>query len=382
MSSLHPARRSAERFNSLLDNERESTSDVRHAHLLGLVNSLQTLPRVDARPAFVSDLRGQLMVAAETELVPSDAANALRLADRLTVPTRRTPRERRIAAAIGGFALVGATTSMAVAAQGALPGDVLYPLKRAIENAEAGFSVSDGAKGNTILANASGRLDEVSALARQSDVDAEAVTTTLNEFAQQATQASELLLADYQVTGSESSINELRDFTAASIQELAALEAIIPTGAEAALLEAAHTLFEIDSVAGNLCPLCESPGIVEIPVPLLASGDIAMDQAQVAAAAAADAKQSGKKPAGGSSVLPTEATAPAIDNEPVTVPGAGPGTGPSGGKGGKGDNQPQNPNLPGNPSLPTSLPSVKVPPVGEIASGLGDVVDGISGNKG
>ena len=212
MSSLHPARRSAERFNSLLEDEqRGAVRDSRDAELLELVGALQSVSRAEARPAFVADLRERLMLAAETELVVPDSPAAL--TDRLTVRTRRTPRERRLAVALGGIAIVGATTSMAVAAQGALPGDVLYPLKRAMENAEAGFSVSDEAKGSTILENASGRLDEVDRLTQEDEVDAAAVSQTLTAFADQATEASELLIADYEATGSEDSINDLRDFT-------------------------------------------------------------------------------------------------------------------------------------------------------------------------
>ena len=231
------------------------------------------------------------MLAAETELVVPDSPAAL--TERLTVRTRRTPRERRLAVALGGFAIVGATTSMAVAAQSALPGDVLYPLKRAMENAEAGFSVSDEAKGTTILENASGRLDEVDELTQQDEVDAVAVSQTLTAFADQATEASELLIADYEATGSEDSINDLRDFTSASIETLAVLEEVIPADAEQALLDAAQVLFEIDSLAANLCPLCESTGITEIPVPLLASGDTRLDDAAVAAAA--DRRRAGRQ---------------------------------------------------------------------------------------
>ena len=78
---------------------------------------------------------------------------------------------------------------MAVAAQSALPGDALYPLKRAMENAEAGFRVSDDAKGATILANATGRLDEVDQLTSEGEGSAADIEQTLNTFADQATEA-------------------------------------------------------------------------------------------------------------------------------------------------------------------------------------------------
>jgi hypothetical protein len=380
MSSLHPARRGAERFNSLLDGEREAVRAPRDVELLELVDALQSVPPAAARPAFVADLRERLVLAAATELVVPDSPAAL--AERLTVGSRRTPRERRLAVALGGFAIVGATTSMAVAAQSAIPGDVLYPVKRAMENAEAGISVSDEAKGSTILENASGRLDEVDQLAHQDEVDAVAVSETLTTFADQATEASELLMADYAATGSEDSINELRDFASSSIEQLAVLEEVIPEAAEQALLDAAQVLFEIDSLAANLCPLCDSEGITGIPVQLLASGDTRLDDAAVAAGAepAEDDSAPGKgdKPDKGDKDPVTTATEPVPDpTDPLQLPtqdADGDGTG---------DGQPQIPLGTATVTIPTSLPSVGVPEVDEVVSevveGVNDVVGGLTG---
>jgi Domain of unknown function (DUF5667) len=381
MSSLHPARRSAERFNSLLEGEQggdvRDSRDSRDAELLELVGALQSVSRAEARPAFVADLRERLMLAAETELVVPDSPAAL--TDRLTVRTRRTPRERRLAVALGGIAIVGATTSMAVAAQGALPGDVLYPLKRAMENAEAGFSVSDEAKGSTILENASGRLDEVDRLTQEDEVDSAAVSQTLTTFADQATEASELLIADYEATGSEDSINDLRDFTSASIATLAVLDGVIPAEAEQALLAAAQVLFEIDSLAANLCPVCESLGITEIPVPLLASGDTTLDDAAVQVAVVEEVVKPVKdtKPGNGDKGPLTGQTETAIEttpDDPIQLPTQG-ANGNGNGQNGNGNGQPQNP-LGSGLAIPTSLPSVGVPEVDQVVE---DVLEGVNG---
>ena len=113
----------------------------------------------------MADLRERLMVAAEPSCPVAPAGERDDVA-RLTIKPRRTRRERRVGIALGAVAIIGATTSMAVASQGAIPGDALYPVKRAIENTQAGFSVGDDAKGETILGNASGRLDEVDELTR------------------------------------------------------------------------------------------------------------------------------------------------------------------------------------------------------------------------
>lgn len=259
MTPVFSARRRAEEFDSLLERPAASElTDARYARFLEIVSDLRATPPVEARPEFVSDLRGQLMLAAQTQLVPAEQA-------KLQLPARR-PRDRRIAAAVGGLAIVGATTSMAMAAQTALPGEVLYPLKRAIENVEAGLSVDEGAKGSTMLVNASGRLDEVSELSREGVVgDTPVIADTLNTFTEQATTASDLLLSDYASTGNESSISDLRDFTSLSMETLAALENLVPTEARDELLHAARVLSQIDSEARQACPDCGGVGITEIP---------------------------------------------------------------------------------------------------------------------
>lgn len=259
MTPVFSARRRAEEFNSLIEHSTgNDLTDARYAEFLEIVSALRTTPPVQARPAFVNSLREQLMLAAETELVPSEES-------RLALPARR-PRDRRIAAVVGGFAIVGATTTMAMAAQSALPGDVLYPLKRAIENVETGISVNEGQKGSTMLANASGRLDEVSALSRSSSLqDTTVIADTLNTFTEQATVASDLLLSDYASTGNESSISDLRDFTSLSMATLAALEDLVPADAHDELLHAARVLTQIDAEAEQACPGCGGDGITEIP---------------------------------------------------------------------------------------------------------------------
>jgi hypothetical protein len=161
---------------------------------------------------------------------------------------------------------------MAVASQSALPGDALYPVKRAIENTQAGVRVSDDAKGETILNNASGRLDEVDELTQRSNPDASLVGSTLNTFSDQATQAADLLMSDFEQNGHESSIQALQEFTAQSMNTLGGLEQSIPTAAEGALLNAAQVLFTIDSAADQICPDCGA-GLTEIPPQLLASDD-------------------------------------------------------------------------------------------------------------
>jgi hypothetical protein len=274
MTPVIGARRRAEEFNSLVeDTSTGGLHDARYADCLGIVASLRDVPAAQPRPEFVSGLRERLMIEAETVLVVS-AEEA-----RLTLPgrqkSRRTARERRIAAVAVGAAMVGATTSMAMAAQSALPGDALYPLKQLIEGAQTGIAVNEADKGATLLENASGRLAEVTALSRDGgSADGEVIADTLNTFTRQSIEASDLLLADYATTGNTKSIAELRDFTGQSMETLAGLEAVVPDQARDELLRAARILTQIDAQAQQACPSCGGDGISDIPAILTSSYDV------------------------------------------------------------------------------------------------------------
>src|SRR4051794_15558932 len=223
------AQRRADDFNTVLEHAATGSpgeaGTTRDAELLELVGALRAVPDPQPRPEFVADLRSRLMTEAETVLVPSDVS-------RLQLPARRTTRERRIAAVVGGLAIVGASTSVAMASQSALPGESLYPIKRVIESAHTGLSVGEARKGSLELSNATSRLDEVSDLTADTDrADDERVARTLGTFTDQATAGADLLLADYAHTGREASIAELRDFASASLDQLADLEPAIPYAA-------------------------------------------------------------------------------------------------------------------------------------------------------
>lgn len=269
MTSVFSVRRRAEEFHTLVeDTSTGSSRDARLADCLHLVTMMRELTPVAPSPAFTAMLREQLMDAADAMLLPSLDTQ------RLTLPSRRTARDRRIAALVGGFAIVGASTSLAVAASTALPGEMLYPLKRAMESAETGVHLSNEGKGASLLANATDRLAEVTALSRTGDLgESVMIADTLATFSDQALQASGLLLDDYAETGDEGSIEELRDFTSTSMQTLTQLEALLPEEAQDELVYAAQVLGEIDAAAAQACPACAG-GITQIPAALMSAGQV------------------------------------------------------------------------------------------------------------
>lgn len=387
MTSVFAAKRRAEEFNLLVEDA--STGDLRDARyveFLELVGALRETPRVEARPEFVANLREALMAEAESALARVPTTTARTVNDRLTVAPRRTARERRFAVAIGGFAIVSATTSMAVASQSALPGDVLYPLKRAIENAHTGFSVDDSSKGSTLLANASGRLDEVDALTREGadDGDAAAIADTLGTFSAQASEASDLLMADYQNNGHEGSITELRDFTASALDSLTNLESVVPEGARGALITAAQTMVQIATQAESLCPTCGGASIDVIPPFATAvADDLLNNVASVFTVDAADSVKPRHK-----HKHPVETGQAPID-EPVDVTNAdGPtvtdpaDTSDDTTKGGRHNHGTLGDILDGDGDdtvLPSEVPDLG--PVDDVLDGVGDVLGGVLGSS-
>ena len=260
MTPVFAARKRAEEFAALVEDLSTSRADdARYAELLDVVAAMRETPAPEARPEFVADLRAQLMAEAETALVPADTS-------RLTLPPRKPARERRIAAAVGGLALVGATTSVAMAAQSALPGDALYPVKRAIESVQTGLSVDEGQKGSTMLGNAGDRLAEVEELSQSGDPqDSVVIADTLNDFTDQTVQASDLLISDYEQTGDQADIDQLRDFTSRSLDQLTALESTVPADARDELMHAAQVLIAVDGAAQQACPSCDGSGITKVP---------------------------------------------------------------------------------------------------------------------
>jgi hypothetical protein len=381
MTPAFTSRRRAEEFTSLVESTGGLT-DARDADLLELVEAMRSVPPVEARPAFVAQLREQLMLAADSALAPDPDAE---VRARLTVAPRRTPRERRLAVAIGGLAIVGATTSMAMAAQTALPGDTLYPLKRAIENARAGVQVDEGDRGSTLLRNASGRLHEVDELTQDRADDSDAIAETLQDFTDQASAASDVLITAYESTGEEASIAELREFAATSLVELEALQGLVPDGARGALIQAVQVLGQIDDQAVYACPTC-APDVTRLPASVI--DPVAEFTSEILGPAAAPAGGTGRPDAGGAGdkgdeggrsngVTGAGGQTPGT-TEPPTVPTPPTGTTPPAGTGGAEPTPPPDPLGTIRDGLKDGTNNGQQPPPSP-SPGLDDVIGDLTG---
>lgn len=262
-------RRRAADFDALVEGSSTGRADPSYAGLLEVVGALRAVPEVAPRTDFVTDLRSRLMVEAAAALVPSSVDDErLRLAPRRAADRPRHPR--RVAALVSGVAVAGVTTSMAFAAQTALPGDLLYPVKRGVETVHAAVAFDNAQRGGTVLASARDRLDEVSQLSAEGH-DSSQVAPTLDAFSAQASTASDLLFSDYAATGDERSIVQVRDFTAASMTELAQLQSAVPADALDELLHAATVLQTIEQAALQACPACGGASVTSVPTVLTGS---------------------------------------------------------------------------------------------------------------
>lgn len=395
MMSAFSARRRADDFDTLVsrpgggplsDREQE-----RYAALLDLVTDLRTVPQAVARPEFVGDLRSRLMIEAETALLPMPS-----IADRLALPVLPTRRDRRVATAIGAAALLGSTTSMAVAAQSAIPGDALYPVKRGIESAQTELRGDDAA---ALLANASGRLAEVDELTRRGTPEGiAAVPRTLDEFSEQSSEAADVLMASYARNGADAAITSLREFTSASMDHLLGLEASLPDSARDELVAAARNLAEIDDEARLACPTCPG-GIGRLPQLLLTPGlgDVQAVPSGVPSAqqpsrpAVLTPRAAGPAPISGQDVDGIEI--PDLDDLGDAVGGATGGDtagGPTNDSGGTRDGNPVKPlqdpvkeltkALGADTTVTASAPGAPV--VGDVLGGVGTTVDGATGQVG
>lgn len=269
MTPVFSARRRADEFEALvsrrLDGPPDQRAADRYGDLLTLVSELRSVPGPAPRADFAADLRERLMLEADTVLLPTPRATAH---EKLALPVR-SRSDRRFATVLGSAALVGATATVAVAAQTALPGESLYPVKQAMEAAEHRLASDDAGRGRALLASAEHRLTELEALAAEDRTGADSlIPDTLDQFSDQSEDAATSLLDAYAATGDPELVDELRAFAADSMDRLAAMESSFPSSARDELLAAGRRLADLDASASVACPVCDG-GIGEVPSFLL-----------------------------------------------------------------------------------------------------------------
>jgi hypothetical protein len=380
MTPRFPAqRRAAEEFARAVDGPAGAIGEHagEYAGLVRTVTLLRQQPRPVPRADFVADLRERLLAAADEALVPTTAP---------AVPARPSSRRRRaigwrerhLGAAVAGLVMVGSTAGLAAAAQGSLPGETLYPLKRGIEHVEVTMSTNDAAKGKELLSQASTRLSEVRELVR-GDHDARSVALigeTLQDFRSSADRGSGLLFKTYQGSSNSDDIADVRAFTTGTMETLRALAGQSPSTASDDFSKAGETVADIDQQARVLCIACSDAAPVTLPQALVnLTSARALEQlvslpARQAEKAAALARAAEKQ-------------ADATPQLGAPSGSASPGTGSTGGPLGTiGTGKGLGGSLPAAGSHPlrdlVAGLTTKVPLVGTVTQGLGDDLTGLT----
>ena len=254
------SRRDVEAFAAVVDGHapsgRNTGASERVRELAQIADRVRETSVPTARPDFVADLRAQLMAAAADELPHPDEA----VRQDSTEPRHRAPSQvrvrRRLTAAATAFVVAGGSFGLVAASAQSMPGDMLYPVKRATERAE--LVLRDGAgEGRTLLDHAATRLAEVEGLANGSNPDADdLIAKTLDDFTDDANAGGDILIDAYGESGSQDDIDEVRRFTAESAQRLENLADAMPHAAATEYADAARAVTGLDSTAVDICPTC------------------------------------------------------------------------------------------------------------------------------
>ncbi|WP_300008336.1 DUF5667 domain-containing protein [Pseudonocardia sp.] len=185
-------------------------------------------------------------------------------AGRHSLPTRPAGRSRaskrpgsrglrRRVAVVGASALaalVALATLGSVASRDALPGDMLYAMKRISENTALALTFDDTARAQRHLELATTRINEVEQLVGRDSgdaADAERVETAMRDFDSSTGEGSRMLLAAEDASG-PAALADLRTWASEQVARLAVLRSSLP---EPAVAEADTSIALLDRLLGR-----------------------------------------------------------------------------------------------------------------------------------
>lgn len=231
------------------------------ADLVRVADTLRWAGSEPPRPEFVQGLRARLMeaaAAATTGAAVEPDAGSLDVA-----PARPAAlgQRRRLSAVAAAVAVTGAAVSVGSHSAQAMPGDVLYPLKRGIENAQVALELNDTEAGSSRLELAGTRLEEVRAVVNESNGSRTAsfASRTLDDFSAQVEQGGASLLTSYADLGDQAVLEDLASFTRGAREALAALSQGLPASAQKSHDEATDAVRSLSARVEELCSACAVP---------------------------------------------------------------------------------------------------------------------------
>jgi hypothetical protein len=229
------------------------------AGLVRFVEALCEAAVAEPSPAFRDTLRTMLMTEAETALVPMPAARHA-----VAAPTREThPVRRRVAGLTAAMVASAGVVGVVASSASAVPGDMLYPVKRSVESVELALHRDDASRGSFQLRQASERLAEARELSAKGGSE-HLIAESLEDFSSQAESGSSELFDDYTGNGEQKSIRTVNDFAIASTADLSALSSQLPPGADDSFDAATETISELATRASSLCIACTTGDLQQL----------------------------------------------------------------------------------------------------------------------
>jgi hypothetical protein len=243
-----------------------TAQDAQIADLVACAEQICLAATIEPTAEFRTSLRVQLMTEADTVLSP---AGPVVRPEKRRVWVRRGPVHapsyafrRRLAGVTAALVTAGSFIGLVGASAEALPGEMLYPVKRGVENVELAFHKDDAERGQFRLTQASERLAEARRLTDGGSPQSQThVAGTLDDFASQAKDGSSALFRAYGHDGSEQSILAVNDFSAAAASDLARLAGNVPSDASDSFQTAANTVNDLVTKASTLCTSCGSADV-------------------------------------------------------------------------------------------------------------------------
>lgn len=224
--------------------------------LVGLARALQSSAVVESpAPEFKAELRFRLV--AEARALQGAPSLLSRVRGSLDGTAARWRHSTRLATATGVTALLLSGGGVAaIATERALPGDLLYPAKLALEDWRLTLASDEAARGALLLTYAAARVDEARVMAEAGDEQAAA--QALREADETARAAARTLISSFERSRDPKLLDWLAGFAAQQRGRVAALTDLLHAEARAAAQDVLVALERIEqrvAVVGG-CPTC------------------------------------------------------------------------------------------------------------------------------
>ena len=231
--------------------------DEHIAELVRFAEGLCEAAVAEPSPMFRESLRTQLMAEAETALVPMPAKST-------AAPVHQPrPVRRRVASLTAAMVASAGVVGIVASSASAVPGEMLYSVKRSVESVELALHRDDASRGSFQLRQASERLAEARELSAKGGSE-HLIAETLEDFAKQAESGSAALFSDFTGNGEKRSIRVVNDFAVEATADLSALSSQLPPEADDSFEAATEIISDLAVQASSLCVTCTTGDLQQL----------------------------------------------------------------------------------------------------------------------